>query len=91
MGQALSDPAVERHKGTCGSCGATVIWAVSYGGSKIPFNAEPDELAGNITLTVDEQGLVHATVLQHGARQPPLYTSHFVDCPYADENGRRQR
>jgi len=57
----------------CRSCGASIIWAITSNGKRIPLDAEPVERPG---LFVFDNGY---------AKQPPaVYQAHFASCPDAD-------
>ncbi|MPZ66198.1 MAG: hypothetical protein GEU83_12015 [Pseudonocardiaceae bacterium] len=84
--------------GACTSCGAQIVWATT-GREAIPINPQPS-VDGNTVLTVQYelgggQQLV-ATVLTSDrvvtarARGMTLHTTHFSDCPYADQHRKRR-
>lgn len=59
----------------CRACGASILWAETLNGRRMPLDPEPRE-DGNV-MVVD--GI--ATVLPGDVeRIPPLYVSHFVTC-----------
>lgn len=68
----------------CRSCGAEIRWVQTITGKNVPIDAEPVD-DGNITL---ERVLGQERAVVNG--QPslvggPLYVSHFVTCPEAEE------
>lgn len=81
--------------GNCTSCRAAVVWAVSDAGRAMPVNPKPSDV-GNVTLAVHRDRLVggvlsHSKAVAARAHGVPLHTSHFVDCPDADNHRRRNR
>lgn len=82
------------HHTVCRSCGASCMWATTRGDKPMLVNVRP-VATGNVLL--DEQrgadgGLIlRAEVLSKGqaagarAAGRRLHTSHFVDCPQADQ------
>ena len=82
----------------CESCRAPIIWATTTDGKRMPVNAKPSPIAGNVAIDRNGSGRIVATVLakQRAARlratnAVPLYLSHFVDCPQANQHRRRTR
>jgi hypothetical protein len=76
---------IMRHKmktSHCKSCGAEIIWAKTKNGKAIPIDAEPCK-DGNISL-YNEMAIV-MDMREIAFYDGPLYTSHFVTCPQADE------
>lgn len=71
----------------CRTCRAPIIWASSYGGARIPMDADPN--AGKFALHMDEHGTVHADMTEAPASGEPRYTSHFATCPDAEQHRRR--
>lgn len=73
--------------GTCSACGASILWVIGVNGKRNPLNAVPTP-AGNIWL--DRDGLAHfrseTAPAPEGADR---YTSHFSDCPNAQQFRRR--
>jgi hypothetical protein len=69
----------------CRSCGATITWAVTESGRRIPLDAQ-QSLDGNMS-EVDRlaDGTMVVAVVAEG-----LYRSHFATCPQADD-WRRKR
>lgn len=91
----------------CGSCPATVVWAVTANRRAIPVNPTPSA-TGNLllelqTITPDEawdkrenEQLVAHTLRRNQilgalADGQQLYTTHFADCPRATEHRRPRR
>ena len=77
----------------CRSCHAPILWRLSSAtGKPMPLDPEPGA-DGNIRVGVI-QGEVVAVVLGPEATAEareagaPLYRSHFVSCPNADEHRR---
>lgn len=58
----------------CRSCRAEIVWAVTNAGKRIPLDAEPKPQPG---LFVFDNG--------YAKPPPPVYESHFVTCPQADD------
>lgn len=68
---------------TCRSCGASLFWATTERGKKMPVDAVPNP-SGNVAVR-EINGSVFATVDDN--RQGSLwgrYTSHFATCPDAN-------
>jgi hypothetical protein len=68
---------------SCKSCGASIVWAVTEGGRRIPLDYEP------IGRTV------FRLVRTHEPSEPPMaltvdaaYVTHFVTCPNAEQHRR---
>ncbi|GAA1962081.1 hypothetical protein [Amycolatopsis minnesotensis] len=80
-------------RGTCATCGLPVLWATTPAGKAMPVNPEPAPERGNVLLSIRSGQLV-AGVLRRGqaagARDAglPVHTSHFTDCPHADQHRR---
>lgn len=74
---------------TCKSCGASIVWALSTGGKRIPIDVEPSR-DGNVRLTFDDGASTEriARVVQKGSL-PDLHTSHFATCPQAAQHRRK--
>ena len=73
----------------CRSCKAPMYWAITRDGKRIPMNALPDP-AGGFVLTLKPNGELHAEAfdqVHHGSARR-RYTSHFANCPNADEHRR---
>jgi hypothetical protein len=71
----------------CRSCGAEILWAITVTNSRMPVDPTPVP-DGNVVLTRIDGGTPVATVLAPGEMlldSPPLYVSHFVTCPQADQ------
>jgi hypothetical protein len=62
---------------TCRSCGASVLWAVTKRGKRIPIDAIPNP-DGNLFLV---DGVAHP-VLSAG-KGLEKFTTHFATCPHA--------
>lgn len=74
----------------CDSCGASIFWAFTERGKKIPLDAEPS-LNGNMVL---DNNLDDGTVLAIYAKQEDSrsrYLSHFVTCPDAHQWRRKTK
>lgn len=77
----------------CRSCGASIIWAHTLTGKRMPVDAEPHQ-EGNLTvLDIDTEpkamvvpGDIAAMNRANGA---PLWRSHFVTCPQATQHRRK--
>jgi len=65
----------------CRSCKASIVWAITSTGRRMPFDAKPDS-AGRFTLTPRGGDMVaeHVGTDHEG----PLYRSHFATCLEAD-------
>jgi hypothetical protein len=69
---------------TCSSCGASILWAITEKGHRIPIDPEPTT-AGNLTLV---DGIARTPRL--GEDAPFLqYLSHFATCPNAADHRRK--
>lgn len=76
----------------CRSCGAEIIWAVTDpGGRRIPLDAEPAERpTGLFTLVMpDPVFTADTTPIAVSAAKTPVYISHFVTCPHADQHRKK--
>jgi len=72
---------------TCRSCGATIVWAITDSGKRMPVDAEPDP-AGNLSIWESGEGWRVTVVPEEwdGLR----YRPHFATCPDS-ESWRRGR
>ena len=70
----------------CRSCKASIVWAITEKGHRIPLDAEPT-VAGNL-------------VIVDGVARPPRidddvpflqWVSHFATCPHADQHRKQVR
>ena len=82
--RVAEEPDMTLKAGTCRTCGAPIIWALTAKSNKwIPLDADPVK-DGNIVLTPERQTAVY---LQTGWDRPPSdmkrYRSHFSTCPDA--------
>jgi hypothetical protein len=72
----------------CRSCGATIVWAINQNTSRpMPVNASP-AAGGNLLLVraVGSSRIVAKTIPAGLAKdRTDLHTSHFSDCPQADD------
>lgn len=73
----------QRHPAECGECQASVIWAFTPMGKRMPLDPEPNA-EGNTAAYRDGTGRWRARVLRTG-EQPAgyerLYMPHFATCP----------
>ncbi|WP_158884074.1 hypothetical protein [Amycolatopsis anabasis] len=84
---------LDRWRGTCGTCGAPILWATTRAGKPMPVNPEPAPERGNVLLAVQDGQLVAGVLRRNqaaGAHDAGLvlHTSHFTDCPHADQHRR---
>lgn len=63
-------------KGTCSSCGASILWVVMGTGKRMPLDAKPQKL-----ITLDDMPEARGYV-------GDCYTSHFSTCPNAAKHRR---
>lgn len=75
---------------SCGSCAATIIWALTSNFRRIPLDAAPQE-NGNLAVVGEQGGVPVVVVVRSDGTDTPLwgpdearYLSHFVSCPQAD-------
>jgi hypothetical protein len=71
-------------RGTCDSCGAEIIWAITQHGKRMPMDATPVTIPRGL-YTLEElptNGQVHCHAVL------PVYQSHFASCPDADKHRR---
>lgn len=72
----------------CSSCRASIIWAVTDNGKRMPLDVQVD-LAGEFWL---EAGATKGTTIAHAVRSvamppgAPRYRSHFATCPHAGQH-----
>jgi hypothetical protein len=71
----------------CRSCGASITWALTVNGKRMPVDAEPSE-NGNVELITDGRYVLAVVHSQPPMISKPLHVSHFVSCPDADEHRR---
>lgn len=78
---------------TCRSCRATIEWAVTANGKRMPVDVTPTP-EGNVTTVPGGAGPGTLLALVHPPGQLPFdadeprYTSHFATCPNADSHRR---
>lgn len=87
-------------RATCSSCQASILWASTPAGERMPVNAKTSD-NGNVLLRIEPGGRMPdrlvAGVLNRGQaagakeRGERLHTSHFVDCKNADAHRRSRR
>jgi hypothetical protein len=79
---------------TCRTCRASIMWAFTTSGKRIPVDADPVP-DGNLALLPstmlgqDPTAIVVAPGAQLLGDDGVRYVSHFVTCPYADQHRRR--
>jgi hypothetical protein len=72
----------ELARGTCRSCGALIVWAITDSGKRMPVDSEPHP-AGR--LTVWAQGDTwRVSVIQSPKWDGPRYRPHFATCDDAE-------
>jgi hypothetical protein len=74
---------------TCRTCSMAIRWVKLPSGKLMPVDAEPDPRG---TVAIHSDG-VRAAVLTKEEREDlppdtPLYLSHFVTCPQAEQHRR---
>lgn len=68
-------------EGTCRSCGAKILWAVTTNNKPIPLDDRPAS-DGNLHL---EEGVAYVDLDRE--RWPgPHYKTHFASCPHAKQH-----
>ena len=75
---------------TCKACGAPIVWVTTAAGRAMPVQRSTSDdgtivLRGGLAYVV---GVVEAEALR--ADDVPLFVSHFVSCPAADQLRRRR-
>lgn len=66
----------------CRSCGASIVWAITAAGKRMPVDAAPSP-AGNLVLEGDAVRVVPSADMFD---KRPRHTSHFVTCPQAAQH-----
>src|SRR5262249_13148221 len=69
-----SVPVIELER--CRSCGASIVWAFTASGKRMPVDADPDE-RGNLEIR-SEEGTMFVDVVEPGAG---THRPHFATCP----------
>lgn len=80
--------------GECRSCGATIRWAHTTKGHRIPLDPDPvGSPAGNLIFdsSFTRRPTVRALTPQDLAARPLVYRSHFVTCPHAAQHRHKAR
>jgi len=80
----------------CRSCGASITWAWTLNGKRMPIDAEPVE-DGNLEIAArNDEGEPVVRYLSGGDRNPlpgfdlvPRYVSHFATCPNAQDHRKK--
>lgn len=65
----------------CKPCGAVIHWYKTTNGKNIPVDPDPHP-DGNVQIDVIRN---IARVVRQGSVDGPVYRSHFVTCPAADQ------
>lgn len=73
---------------TCRSCNATIEWALTHKGHRIPLDPTPSP-NGNI-LIQDGCAVVVDAQSREGVDARTLRISHLATCPQADRHRRRR-
>jgi hypothetical protein len=60
-------------RGSCRSCGKSILWVVTSTGKRMPLDAEPER-----------RFVIDASANPMSARIRNTYQSHFATCPQAD-------
>lgn len=83
----------------CRSCGASIIWATTVAGRRMPVDAEPLDREppndggcfvllrtnGEAPLALPLVGLTALSLESATRNKVPLFVSHFSTCPNANE------
>ena len=74
----------------CNSCSAPIIWATNARtGRKMPLNAEPDPVAGNVLVCDGTADVLREhDAAEARANGVKLHLSHFATCPAAEKHRR---
>lgn len=68
--------------GTCKSCGAKMMWAVTENGKRIPLDLDPVSNGNMILVHGPDRSVVTAHYLKKDEETTEdRYTSHFASCP----------
>lgn len=78
---------------SCRSCGASIVWAITERGKRIPLDAEPNAVKGNMVLEVETLIVNGHPQERWRARQvAPLldaaqvrYMPHHATCPQGNQ------
>lgn len=71
----------------CG-CGKRMRWVQMGSGKRMPLDAEPDPVKGNIALVGGVWCVLSRAELADLGGDRPRYTSHFATCPDAAKHRR---
>jgi len=88
----LFEPTTEAQ---CRACGAQVVWTITPQGNRAPINYHPADNGTILVMSPHGYGERLSIVLSGPALERarahalPLHTSHFADCPKAEEFRRR--
>lgn len=79
------DPADARIAGVCNHCDAPILWLTTEAGKRMPVNAEPDPVRGNVIRQHGIAGVLGASQAR-AARDggTRLWLHHVVTCAFAD-------
>jgi hypothetical protein len=69
----------------CKSCKSPIYWTVTPKGKRMPVDAKPVEVGGNVVLIHRPEGDPIAKVVAVGQGS---HTAHFTSCPDAEEHKR---
>lgn len=77
---------------SCRTCAAAIIWTVTESGKRMPVDAVPPLLGGNVEL-IDADKSDPPIAKVHGAATatPGFYVSHFATCAQADQHRKSKR
>lgn len=71
----------------CKSCGASIFWCITARGKRVPLDAEPDPIKGNMIVTdrgdVPGKRYLATIVAPLVDAKQTRYLSHFATCPEA--------
>jgi len=73
--------------GSCRSCGAPILWALTGRGKTMPVDAAPSD-GGNVRLVLD--GGTLRAIVGGDTDDQPVHVSHFVTCKHADRHRRKR-
>lgn len=62
-------------RGSCRSCGASILWVETSTGKRMPLDFDPER-----------RFVIEAGAEQMRARLRNTYVSHFATCPNADQH-----
>jgi hypothetical protein len=81
---AAADVAATPGTVACPDCAAPILWLTTGTGARMPVDANPDPVRGNVIVDRQYAGVLgHTKAAAARVAGRPLHTHHRVTCPHA--------